>query len=492
MADNVRLSAGTNDGATLRTYEQADGVEWAASVVAYVTTASPGANVLQHVAVGNGLPVKQDGNWTVIPSDTANTTPWVFSIKQGGNTATVSSGGALKVEGDIAVDSITSITDPVTVVQDTQGDLLCTAFQGGAWTVAATQSGTWNVGTVTTLSTITNPVAVTQSGSWTVGATQSGTWTVGLSSAQTLANVTTLGTITNPVTVAQSTAANLLCTASQGGTWTIDSITDPVAATQSGTWTVALASSQTLANVTTVGTITNPVAATQSGTWNVGTLGSITNAVTVSQGTASNLKAEVAIASGQTLDEVTTIGSITDPVDVAQSGTWTVGIASAQTLANVTTVGSITNPVAATQSGTWNIGTLTAITNNVGVTQTNAHQLRTANSQESNSMYAGATAVTPKFAAFTASTSGDNSVVAAVTSKKIRVLQWRLSSNGTVNVKWRSSTTDISGLTYLIQYAQAASGFSPIGRFETASGQALNINLSDNVSVSGEIAYIEV
>ena len=53
-------------------------------------------------------------------------------------------------------------------------------------TVAATQSGTWNVGTVTAVTGITNAVAVTDnSGSLTVdgtvGATQSGTWTVGVS-----------------------------------------------------------------------------------------------------------------------------------------------------------------------------------------------------------------------------------------------------------------------------------------------------------------------
>jgi hypothetical protein len=34
--------------------------------------------------------------------------------------------------------------------------------------VTATQSGTWNIGTVTTLTTVTNPVAVTESGTWTV------------------------------------------------------------------------------------------------------------------------------------------------------------------------------------------------------------------------------------------------------------------------------------------------------------------------------------
>lgn len=59
------------------------------------------------------------------------------------------------------------------------------ATQPVSGTLAATQSGTWNIGTVTTLTGITNPVAVTgtffqatQPVSGTVTANQGGTWTV--------------------------------------------------------------------------------------------------------------------------------------------------------------------------------------------------------------------------------------------------------------------------------------------------------------------------
>ena len=379
MADNVKLSAGTNDGATLRTFEESGGVEWPASVVAYTVTASPGANVLQAVSVGNGLPVKQDGSWTVIPSDTANTTPWVFSIKQGGNTAIVTSGGALTVTGDLTVDTIDAITNPVTVAQGTAANLLCTASQGG----------TWNVG-------VTGTAAVTQSGTWNVG------------------------------------------------------VTGTAAVTQSGTWTVGLSAAQTLANVTTVGTITNPVAATQSGTWNVGTLATVTNPVTVAQGTAANLKAEVTIASAQTLATVTTVGTVT----------------------NVTTVGTITNPVG-----------LAAGTNLVG---------RVAGSDETGTIYSGTTALTPKFAKIVASASGNTSVLALVSGKKIRVLRASFVANGSVNVKFQSNTTDVTGLWYMTQFASGGGGYCPVGLFETASGEALNINLSASVAVQGIITYVEV
>ena len=45
------------------------------------------------------------------------------------------------------------------------------------------------------------------------------------------------------------------------------------------------------------------------------------------------------------------------------------------------------------------------------------------------------TVVTPKFAVITASSSGNNSLVSAVSGKKIRVLALWLTANGTVNVK---------------------------------------------------------
>ena len=62
-------------------------------------------------------------------------------------------------------------------------------------TVAATQSGTWNIATVTTLTGITNDVNIADGGNsitvdGTVAATQSGTWDIG-----------TLTSITNSVTV---------------------------------------------------------------------------------------------------------------------------------------------------------------------------------------------------------------------------------------------------------------------------------------------------
>lgn len=115
-------------------------------------------------------------------------------------------------------------------------------------------------------------------------------------------------------------------------------------------------------------------------------------------------------------------------------------------------------------------------------------------SVESNQMTAGGTVVTPKFATIAASTSGNNTLIAAVTSKKIRVLAVAFMSNGTVNAKFQSgaSGTDLTGLFYMVANTGAALPYNPAGWFETASNTLLNLNLSGAVAVGGCVTYIEV
>lgn len=83
-----------------------------------------GAAAIGSVSVTGTVAVTESGTWTVQPGNTANTTPWLATIAQGGNSATVSAGGALKVDGS-------AVTQPISV----------------AGTVAVTQSGTWTVAT---------------------------------------------------------------------------------------------------------------------------------------------------------------------------------------------------------------------------------------------------------------------------------------------------------------------------------------------------------
>ena len=102
------------------------------------------------------------------------------------------------------------------------------------------------------------------------------------------------------------------------------------------------------------------------------------------------------------------------------------------------------------------------------------------------------TALTPKFMKISLSATG--TVVAAVASKKIRVLGWTLIANGTVNAKWQShvTPTDLTGLHYFVANGGISVPFSPVGHFETVAGEALDLNLSAAVAVGGSLVYVEV
>jgi len=192
----------------------------------------------------------------------------------------------------------------------------------------------------------------------------------------------------------------------------------------------------------------------------------------------------------------------TQPVSIASA----VGVTG--TFFQVTQPVSLASSVAVTQSGTWNVGTVTTVTGVTTVSTvttvaavtaiTNALPAgtnllgRTSASNETSAVYSGTTALTPKFATIAASSSGSNAIVALVSGKKIRVIRWNASSNGSVNMKWQSSATDITGLFYTTQFASAGGAYCPVGIFETASGEALNLNLSAAVAVGGVLTYLEV
>lgn len=75
-------------------------------------SASGGGIVPVSGTVYQGSPpwsVSQSGTWTVQPGNTANTTPWLATISQGGNSATVSAGGALKVDSSAAVQPVSGL-----------------------------------------------------------------------------------------------------------------------------------------------------------------------------------------------------------------------------------------------------------------------------------------------------------------------------------------------------------------------------------------------
>ena len=138
--DNVVLNAGSG-GSTVRTLADSTGDEWPASVVCYATTVSPGANVLQVVTSSAGLPVAQQGTWTV--TGAGGTFPVTGTFWQATQPVSIASTVATTQSG----------TWTNTVTQATAANLNATVVGTGTFLVQAAQSGTWNIGTVTTLCT---------------------------------------------------------------------------------------------------------------------------------------------------------------------------------------------------------------------------------------------------------------------------------------------------------------------------------------------------
>lgn len=115
-------------------------------------------------------------------------------------------------------------------------------------------------------------------------------------------------------------------------------------------------------------------------------------------------------------------------------------------------------------------------------------------SQDTSQLFNGTTSLTPKFAAIDLASSGNNTVVAAVTGKKIRVHQLFLISAGIVNVRFESGAdgTALTGQMNLIANTGFVLPFSPVGWFETTADALLNLELSAAVSVDGSLTYTEI
>lgn len=94
--------------------------------------------------------------------------------------------------------------------------------------------------------------------------------------------------------------------------------------------------------------------------------------------------------------------------------------------------------------------------------------------------------------AIAASTSGDNTLVAAVTGKKIVVVSGMLIAAAAVTVRFESGA---GGTALTGQMALPANGgfvlpYDPAGHFMTASGTLLNLELSGAIAVAGYLNYI--
>jgi hypothetical protein len=97
-------------------------------------------------------------------------------------------------------------------------------------------------------------------------------------------------------------------------------------------------------------------------------------------------------------------------------------------------------------------------------------------------------------AAVNAASLGDNTLVAAVAGKRIRVHAYELSSAGVVTAKFKDgAATDLTGPLTLAAAGAAADAAERTndsdGLFQTTAGNALVLNLSAAIVVGGFIDY---
>ena len=129
---------------------------------------------------------------------------------------------------------------------------------------------------------------------------------------------------------------------------------------------------------------------------------------------------------------------------------------------------------------------------------------RVTSAPETGTVYEGTTALTVKWAVVSEASSGENTVVAAVTNKKIRVLSLALVGVGTaVSIYFKdaaSGTAIFADGTNPIPIDKSGAagagglilGYNPMGWFQTAESGALILNLSTAQAVAGSVSYVEV
>lgn len=106
----------------------------------------------------------------------------------------------------------------------------------------------------------------------------------------------------------------------------------------------------------------------------------------------------------------------------------------------------------------------------------------------------GANCASTIYAAVNASSSGNNTLVAAVTGRRIVLIQAFLMAAGDVTATIQSGA---GGTALIGPYSLPGKGgfvlsFNPNGWQETAEGALLNLNLGGAVQVGGVIGYVLV
>lgn len=111
-----------------------------------------------------------------------------------------------------------------------------------------------------------------------------------------------------------------------------------------------------------------------------------------------------------------------------------------------------------------------------------------------DAIYDGVSLLTPKYAVIDDALTPDNTIIAAVAGKKIRIIAGFAIAAGAVNARFESDTggTALTGQMNLTTNSGFTLPFNPVGWFETVAGELLNLELSAAVSLDGVLTYIEV
>ena len=99
-----------------------------------------------------------------------------------------------------------------------------------------------------------------------------------------------------------------------------------------------------------------------------------------------------------------------------------------------------------------------------------------------------------KHAKIDAASSGNNTLVAAVSGKRILVVSLYYLAAGTVNVRFESGAdgTALTGQAEHTAQTGAVLPYNEYGWFVTAKNELLNLELSAAISVDGALSYIEI
>ena len=103
-------------------------------------------------------------------------------------------------------------------------------------------------------------------------------------------------------------------------------------------------------------------------------------------------------------------------------------------------------------------------------------------------------ALTRKYAAIAASSSGDNTIIAAVAGNRILVFNVGIIAAAAVTIRFEDGAggTALTGQMEIIANGGFTWGFSEVGWFQTSVNTLLNLELSGAISVAGALAYVEI